>query len=73
MRYTTHQDRSTSRLVSTHDRILGTHSLARNRVVAVVVVRVVEAAPVVSPAYDDGSTEQDIEQRSLLMYGLRRA
>jgi uncharacterized protein len=42
------------------------------RVNAVVLVRVAQAAPLVSPAYADGSTEATIEQRSLDMYGLMR-
>ncbi|MGH9118941.1 MAG: hypothetical protein ACRD0A_13990 [Acidimicrobiales bacterium] len=37
-----------------------------------VLVDVERAAPLVSPAYDDGSSEADIERRSLSMYGLTR-
>jgi hypothetical protein len=40
--------------------------------VAIVLVRVEHAAPIISPAYDDGSTEEEVEQRSLSLYGLRR-
>jgi len=39
---------------------------------SVVLVRVERAAPLVSPAYADGSSEATIEQRSLDMYGLMR-
>lgn len=44
----------------------------RRRINAVVLVRVEHVAPVVSPAYDDGSTEAEIAQRSLDLYGLMR-
>lgn len=44
----------------------------RARVNAAVLVRVEHAAPLVSPAYADGSSEATIEQRSLDMYGLLR-
>ena len=43
-----------------------------NRVQAIVLIRVERVAPLTSPAYDDGSTEQEVEQRSLEMYGLVR-
>jgi uncharacterized protein len=43
------------------------------RVEAIVLVRVDHTAPLTSPAYDDGSTEAAVEQRSLEMYGLIRA
>ena len=43
-----------------------------NRVEAIVLIRVERAAPVISPAYDDGSTEREVEQRSLDLYGLTR-
>jgi len=43
------------------------------RVKAIVLIRVEHTAPLVSPAYDDGSTEDEIEQRSLKLYGLRRS
>jgi len=42
------------------------------RINAVVIVEVEDAAPLVSPAYDDGSTEDEIIERSLQMYGLTR-
>src|SRR6476661_2125032 len=42
------------------------------RINSVVLVRVERAAPLVSPAYADGSSEATIEQRSLDMYGLKR-
>ncbi len=35
-------------------------------------IRVDEAAPLISPAYDDGTTEREVEERSLTMYGLAR-
>lgn len=44
----------------------------RGRINSVVVVTVEQAAALVSPAYDDGSTEEEIVQRSLDMYGLTR-
>jgi predicted pyridoxine 5'-phosphate oxidase superfamily flavin-nucleotide-binding protein len=43
-----------------------------SRVNSVVLVRVEQAAALVSPAYADGSSEATIEQRSLDMYGLTR-
>ncbi len=46
--------------------------LAAERIRAIVIIRVEYAAPVVSPAYDDGSTEQEVERRSLRRYGLER-
>jgi cysteine synthase len=46
--------------------------LERNRLAAVVLIRVELAAALSSPAYDDGSTEQVVEERSLNMYGLAR-
>jgi len=42
----------------------------RERINSVVMVDVEQASPLVSPAYDDGSTEDEIIQRSLDMYGL---
>ena len=53
---------TTSAVGSKHDRIQ-----------AIVLIWVGYAARVVSPAYDDGSTEADIEARSLQMYGLTRS
>ncbi len=43
-----------------------------SRVNSVVLVQVERVAPLVSPAYADGSSEATIEQRSLDMYGLKR-
>ena len=43
-----------------------------SRVNSVVLIRVDDAAALVSPAYADGSSEATIEQRSLDMYGLMR-
>jgi predicted pyridoxine 5'-phosphate oxidase superfamily flavin-nucleotide-binding protein len=42
------------------------------RIKSVVLITVERAAPLVSPAYADGSSEATIEQRSLDMYGLMR-
>lgn len=47
--------------------------LAANRIKAIVLIRIEHAAPLVSPAYDDGSTEPDVERRSLELYGLQRS
>jgi uncharacterized protein len=44
----------------------------RRRINSVVLVTVERTAPLVSPAYADGSSEATIEQRSLDMYGLMR-
>jgi len=44
----------------------------RARINSVVLITVERAAPLVSPAYADGSSEATIEQRSLDMYGLTR-
>jgi uncharacterized protein len=46
--------------------------LAGSRIEAIVLIRVDYAAPLVSPAYDDGTSEAEVEHRSLEMYGLRR-
>jgi predicted pyridoxine 5'-phosphate oxidase superfamily flavin-nucleotide-binding protein len=46
--------------------------LARERVKAIVVIEVEHAAALLSPAYDDGTSEAVVEQRSLDLYGLRR-
>jgi hypothetical protein len=43
-----------------------------HRIDAIVLIRVEQAAPVTSPAYDDGTTERDVEQRFLELYGLVR-
>ncbi len=42
------------------------------RIEAIVLITVDHAAPVRSPAYDDGSTVDEVERRSLDMYGLER-
>lgn len=42
------------------------------RIEAIVIISVEQVAPLVSPAYDDGSTEDEVEQRSLKMYRLER-
>jgi predicted pyridoxine 5'-phosphate oxidase superfamily flavin-nucleotide-binding protein len=46
--------------------------LTRDRIEAVVLITIEQAAPLTSPAYDDGSTEHDVEARILELYGLRR-
>jgi predicted pyridoxine 5'-phosphate oxidase superfamily flavin-nucleotide-binding protein len=46
--------------------------LERRRIEAIVLIKVERTAPLISPAYDDGSTEEDVEQRSLKLYGLSR-
>lgn len=51
-----------------HDR----SGLAADRIQAVVIIRVDYVSAVLSPAYDDGSTEEQIEARSLSTYGLTR-
>lgn len=47
--------------------------LAANRIKAIVLIKIDQTAPVISPAYDDGSTELDVERRSLKLYGLTRS
>jgi uncharacterized protein len=47
--------------------------LEPHRIVAIILVAVEHAAPLVSPAYDDGSSEPVIEERSLELYGLARS
>ena len=42
------------------------------RIEAIVIIDVERAEPVTSPAYDDGTGEDEVEARSLTMYGLRR-
>src|SRR5205823_3052600 len=44
----------------------------RRRINAVVMVSVEQASPLLSPAYDDGSTEDEISRRWLNLYGLTR-
>ncbi len=46
--------------------------LAAERIEAIVLIRVEQVAPLMSPAYDDGSTEGEVERRSLDFYGLSR-
>ena len=45
--------------------------LLPHRIGAIVLIKVERAAPLISPAYDDGSTEHAVEERSLNLYGLR--
>jgi uncharacterized protein len=47
-------------------------SLDPRRVKAIVLIKVDQASAVTSPAYDDGSSEETVAQRSLDMYGLTR-
>ena len=56
-------------IVRFYERERGTE---HGRINAIVVVDVEQAAPLVSPAYDDGSSEDEIARRSLSMYGLTR-
>jgi uncharacterized protein len=44
-----------------------------SRIEAIVLVLIEAAAPLVSPAYDDGTNEQEVERRSLSLYHLTRA
>jgi hypothetical protein len=46
--------------------------LEPHRIEAIVLVRVEQAAPLTSPAYDDGATEDEVAERSLRMYDLVR-
>jgi predicted pyridoxine 5'-phosphate oxidase superfamily flavin-nucleotide-binding protein len=46
--------------------------LEPSRIEAIVIVEVEQAGQLISPAYDDGSTEHDVERRSLELYGLAR-
>lgn len=46
--------------------------LAAHRIEAIVLVKVERVAPLLSPAYDDGTDEHVVEQRSLALYGLTR-
>lgn len=46
--------------------------LEGHRILAIVLVRVELASPLISPAYDDGATEDEIERRSLELFGLER-
>ncbi len=46
--------------------------LQAHRIGAIVLVSVEQVAPLLSPAYDDGTTEDEVEQRSLALYGLTR-
>ena len=47
--------------------------LEPHRIEAIVLVKIEQAAALFSPAYDDGSTEDEVAQRSLELYGLVRA
>lgn len=46
--------------------------LDRRRIRAIVLIRVERAAALLSPSYDDGSPEDEIEERFLALYGLQR-
>ncbi len=56
-------------IVRFYERERGTE---HGRISSVVIVAVEQAGPLLSPAYDDGSSEDEIVQRSLKMYGLTR-
>lgn len=47
--------------------------LQSSQIEAIILIRIDRVAPLTSPAYDDGSTELDVETRSLKLYGLMRA
>lgn len=47
-------------------------NLDPSRCLAIVLVRVTHASAIISPSYDDGTSEHDIESRSLALYGLER-
>jgi uncharacterized protein len=47
--------------------------LERHRIDAIVLIKVDHASPLISPAYDDGSAEDVVEERSLRLYGLLRS
>lgn len=51
---------------------LARSGLHANRVAAIVMIRVDHAHPLVSPAYDDGSSETAVMARMLQLYGLQR-
>ncbi len=44
-----------------------------HRIEAIVLVRIEQATSLISPAYDDGTSEQEVERRSLSLYRLSRA
>jgi predicted pyridoxine 5'-phosphate oxidase superfamily flavin-nucleotide-binding protein len=46
--------------------------LGAPKIRAIVLIRVERAAALLSPSYDDGSAEREIEQRFLALYGLQR-
>jgi uncharacterized protein len=46
--------------------------LDERRIHAIVLIHVDRAAALLSPSYDHGATEDEIEQRFLALYGLRR-
>ena len=52
---------------------LNRSGLDPSRVAAIVLIRVDQAGALTSPAYDDGTAQEVVAQRSLDMYGLRRA
>jgi predicted pyridoxine 5'-phosphate oxidase superfamily flavin-nucleotide-binding protein len=72
--------RGTARVLRTgeaFDRVVHWYASERgsdvSRVQSVVLIAVESAAPLVSPAYDDGTSADEIERRSLARYGLKRA
>jgi len=46
--------------------------LEPHRIQAIVLIKVDHAAALTLPAYDDGSTEGEVAERSLRLYGLTR-
>ena len=46
--------------------------LDQRRIQAIVIIDIEHAAALISPAYDDGASETEIEARSLTMYALER-
>ena len=46
--------------------------LDQRRIQAIVIIDVEQVAALISPAYDDGASETEVEERSLTMYGLER-
>jgi uncharacterized protein len=51
----------------------GRSKLDHSRIEAIVLIRIEHAGAVISPAYDLGASEAEVEARSLAVYGLERA
>lgn len=54
------------------ERFRAERGIQPERIRAVVLIEIERALPLVSPAYEDGSTEAEVEHRSLAWYGLQR-